>query len=128
VQCLTLYEQDMNEEAYHNGSGSDLVSRTLDEKHECMGYDRASTLATLVLRAAVIMDIDQLQNDILTALPNDPIASQHLLGPSNPRWTVDNSGFLHCDNHIYVPESNDLRLCILQNTYDHPLSGHFGQN
>jgi hypothetical protein len=34
-----LYEQDMNEEAYHNGSGMDLVSRTSDEKHECMGYD-----------------------------------------------------------------------------------------
>jgi hypothetical protein len=23
-QCLTLYEQDMNEEAYHDGSGMDL--------------------------------------------------------------------------------------------------------
>jgi hypothetical protein len=38
-QCLMLYEQDINEEAYHNGSSMDLVSRTLDEKHECMGYD-----------------------------------------------------------------------------------------
>jgi hypothetical protein len=46
----------------------------------------------------------------------------------NDRWTMDDSGFLHCDNHIYVPESNDLRLCVLQNTHDHPLSGHFSQN
>jgi len=48
--------------------------------------------------------------------------------PPDDRWTVDNSGFLHCDNRIYVPETNELRLCILQNTHDHPLSGHFGQN
>jgi len=44
-QCLTLYEQDMNEEAYHNRYGtdlwirSDLRSKTSDEKRECMGYD-----------------------------------------------------------------------------------------
>jgi hypothetical protein len=24
-QCLMLYEQDMNEEAYHNGYGMDLI-------------------------------------------------------------------------------------------------------
>jgi hypothetical protein len=27
-QCLTLYEQDMNEEAYHDGSGTDLWIRS----------------------------------------------------------------------------------------------------
>jgi hypothetical protein len=27
-QCLTLYEQDMNEEAYHNGYGKDLWIRS----------------------------------------------------------------------------------------------------
>jgi len=42
-----LYEQDMNEEAYRNGSGYrsvdqiwlDLISGTSDEKREYMGYD-----------------------------------------------------------------------------------------
>jgi hypothetical protein len=29
----------MNEEAYCNGSGTDLGSGTSDEKRECMGYD-----------------------------------------------------------------------------------------
>lgn len=89
---------------------------------------RASTLVTPVLRAAVLMDIDQLHKDILTALPNDPIASNHLPEPSDPRWTMDDRGFLRCDNRIYVPESNNLRLRVLQTTHDHPLSGHFGQN
>jgi len=28
MQCLTLYEQDMNEEAYHNGSSMDLWIRS----------------------------------------------------------------------------------------------------
>jgi hypothetical protein len=41
-----LYEQDMNEEAYRDGSSTDLwigsdclTSGTSDEKRECMGYD-----------------------------------------------------------------------------------------
>jgi hypothetical protein len=74
------------------------------------------------------MDTEQLRNDILSALPNDPIAAKHLLDLLDPRWTMDDSGFLRCDNRIYVPESNDLRLRVLRNTHDHPLSGHFGQN
>lgn len=49
-------------------------------------------------------------------------------GPPNPRWTTDNSGFLPCDNHIYVLDINDLCLRVLRNTHDHPLSGHFCQN
>jgi RNase H-like domain found in reverse transcriptase len=89
---------------------------------------RATTLAPPVLRAAVLMDTENLRKDILTALPNDPIAKTHLPVPSDPRWTVSDSGFLCCDNRIYVPEANDLRLRILRNCHDHPLSGHFGQN
>jgi hypothetical protein len=89
---------------------------------------RASTLAFPVLCAAVLMDVEQLHKDILSALPNDPIGSARMSDPPDDRWTVDDSGFLHCDNRIYVPESNDLRLRVLWNTHDHPLSGHFGQN
>jgi hypothetical protein len=74
------------------------------------------------------MDIEQLHINILAALPDDPVARKHLPDPSDPRWLTDDSGFLRCDNRIYVPESNDLRLCVLRNTHDHPLSGHLGQN
>jgi len=89
---------------------------------------QASTLAFLVLHAAVLMDVKQLHKDILSTLPNDPIRSAHMSNPPDDRWTMDNSGFLCCDNCIYVPESNDLRLHILQSTHDHLLSGHFSQN
>jgi hypothetical protein len=89
---------------------------------------QASTLAFPVLHTAVLMDVEQLYKDILSALPNDPIGSVRMSDPLDDRWTMDDSGFLHCDNCIYVPESNDLRLRVLRNTHDHPLSGHFGQN
>jgi len=81
-----------------------------------------------VLCAAVLMDVEQLHKDILSALPNDPIESTCMSGPPDDRWTMDDSGFLYCDNCIYVPESNDHRLCVLQNIHDHLLSGYFGQN
>ena len=32
------------------------------------------------------------------------------------------------DNRIYIPDSDDLWLCILWFKHDHLISGHFGQN
>jgi len=54
---------------------------------------QASTLAFPVLRTAVLMDVEQLHKDILSALPNDPIRSMRMSDPLDNRWTVDNSGF-----------------------------------
>jgi hypothetical protein len=55
-----------------------------------------------MLRAAVVMDIEQLDKDILSALPSDPLASELLANTPDPRWTVDAEGFLRRDNRIYV--------------------------
>jgi hypothetical protein len=81
-----------------------------------------------VLRAALVMDSEQLHKDILSALPSDPYASQLLANTLSPRWSKDPEGYLRCDGRIYVPEANDLRLRILRYHHDHPLAGHFGQN
>jgi hypothetical protein len=89
---------------------------------------RASTLAAPVLRAAVIMDIESLNKDILSALPADPFASELLANTLSPRWTSDAEGYLRCDGRIYIPEANNLRLRVLRYFHDHPLSGHFSQN
>ena len=88
---------------------------------------QASALYFPTLRAGVIIDYDLLHKDILAALPSDPIASQHLSSPQG-RWSVDSDGFLRLDDRIYVPDSNNLRLRVLQYKHDHMLSGHYGQN
>jgi hypothetical protein len=44
------------------------------------------------------------------------------------RWSVDNVGFVRINQQILVPESGDLRLCVLQSFHDHPVSRHFGVN
>jgi len=46
---------------------------------------QASTLAFLVLHAAVLMDVEQLHKDILSALPNDPIGSTCMSDPLDDR-------------------------------------------
>jgi hypothetical protein len=74
------------------------------------------------------MDIESLNKDILSALPTDPFASKLLTNTLSPRWTSDANGYLCCDGCIYVPEANDLHLCVLRYFHDYPLSGHFGQN
>ena len=88
----------------------------------------ATYLETPVLRASALMDIEHLHTNILANLSTNPIAKAHLLDSSNPQWTTDEAGYLCLDGCMYVPEANDLCLCVLKYKHDHPLSGHFGQN
>ena len=50
---------------------------------------RATILLALAINAAVIVDVEQLHKDILTALPADSIAQSHLSDTSDPRWSKD---------------------------------------
>ena len=74
------------------------------------------------------MDIETLHSDILTTLPSDHIAQAHVSDTAESRWSVDKSGFLQLDRRIYVPDIKDLRLRVLRNKHDHPISSHYGQN
>ena len=74
------------------------------------------------------MDIEQLHNDILSALPSDPIVQIHLSDTSHPCWSIDATGLLRLDGRIFVPEADDLCLRVLRFKHDHLLSGHYGQS
>ena len=89
---------------------------------------RATILLAPAICAAVLVDVEQLHKDILTALPADSIAQSHLLDTSDPRWSMDSAGILHLDDRIYVPDSNDLCLRVLHHKHDHLLASHFSQN
>ena len=88
---------------------------------------QATILYTPVLRATTIMDLETLHSDIHSVLRSDPAISEQL---SNPTlcWTIDPTGLLHLDNRIYVPNSGNLWLRVLQYKHDHPISGCFGHN
>jgi len=88
----------------------------------------ATYLEFPVLQAVTIMDVETLHSDILSALPSDPIAQIHLADPPDSHWSADKAGFLQLDGRIYVPDSDDLCLRVLQYPHDHPLAAHFGQN
>jgi hypothetical protein len=88
---------------------------------------RATTLFIPTVRAAVIIDYDQLHTNILSALPSDPLATEHLSNPLG-RWSKDSASLLRLDDRIYVPDTNDLCLRVLQYKHDHMLAGHFHQN
>jgi len=84
----------------------------------------ATSLATLIIRNAIIMDVGKLHNDIHSSLPLNPISAAHLPTPTAPNWALDESGLLRQYDRIYVPDANDLRLKLLQYKHDHILSGH----
>jgi hypothetical protein len=70
-----------------------------------------STLAEPVLQAAFTMDIESLHSSILSAIEVDPFSKAKIAlaeAGADPRWTVDNSGFLWLDGRIFVPDTNDL--------------------
>ena len=96
---------------------------------------RATYYSEPVLRAVGLMDIGQLHEDILSAQKADKHSSDTLSAlsdktefNSDTRWSVDDQGLLHYDDRIWVPDSDDLRLRILLNNHDHPITGHYGQN
>ena len=72
------------------------------------------------------MDLDTLYQDILSALPSDPIATKHI--STDGQWSIDPNGLLLLDNRIYVLSAGNLRTCVLQYNHDHILTGHFAQN
>jgi hypothetical protein len=85
----------------------------------------------VVLHSVVAMDIEELQENILAAYNTDPATQSFCADPDNSKylhWSVDNVGFIWIDQQIFVPDSRDLWLHVLQSFYDHPVSGHFGVN
>jgi len=87
---------------------------------------RATVLLFPSLRTATVVDLDTLHQDILSALPSDPIATKHI--STDGRWSTDPNGLLLLDNRIYVPSAGNLCTCVLQYNHDHILVRHFGQN
>ncbi len=73
------------------------------------------------------MDTERLHADICSSLQSDPVALEHLSTDSDPRWVTSPNGLLRLEDQIYVPDTGNLRLCILQYAHDHPLAGHCGQ-
>ena len=92
---------------------------------------RATYLEEPVLHASHIMDLNTLHSRIKAALPSDAQSIKGIeLAASEPesRGTMDTDGLLRYDNHIWVPDTETLRLDVLRNCHDHVLAGHFGQN
>ena len=73
------------------------------------------------------MDSEKLLTDIKAQQAVDNEAIKHL-DNTDPRWTQPADSLLQHDDQIYVPETGNLRLRVLQYKHDHILSGHFSQN
>ena len=73
---------------------------------------RAMVLLSPSLYTATVVDLDTLHQDILSALPSDPIATKHI--SADGRWSTDPNGLLLFDNRIYVPSASNLRTRDLQ--------------
>ena len=89
-------------------------------------------LIPLALRSTTIMDVEKLHEDIRSALSSNSFSANIISAESNKSaddsWSVSEDGLLRNHGKIYVPDTNDLRLKVLQHKHDHILSGHFGLN
>jgi hypothetical protein len=92
---------------------------------------QATAMLPVTLCGIITIDMEELQKDILAAYDTDPAVQSFCADPNNSKYScrsVDDVGFVWIDQRILVPESGDLRLCILQSFHDHPVSRHFGVN
>jgi hypothetical protein len=127
-------------DVYPKGGNSDYAQvnphnfRPVFTQEQLASSVRAGNLMDTILRAATIVDVNKLHEDIKATLPKDPVTSEKLASFSetsenpDPGWSLDSSGLLRLNDRIYVPDADDLRLRILKYKHDHILSGHFGQN
>jgi len=76
--------------------------------------------------ATTIVDLDTLYQDILSALPSNPITIKHI--SADGQWSMDPNSLLLLNNKIYVLSTSNLHTCILQYNHDHILAEHYGQN
>ncbi|CAA7260670.1 unnamed protein product [Cyclocybe aegerita] len=70
----------------------------------------------------------KLDANIQAALLNDPISAAQLLAPTDPTFTLSPDGLLLLNDHIFIPDNNNLRIRVLQTKHNHPLASHFSQN
>ena len=71
-----------------------------------------------------------LNSDIRKAILSNQAYWNYLISPElqeDTRWTIDINGNLCFQGRIFVPETEDLRLRVLQAKHDHVLAGHPGQ-
>ena len=87
---------------------------------------RATVLLFPSLHAAIVVDLDILHQNILSALPSDPIATKHI--SVDGWWSTDPNSLLFLNNRIYVLSAGNLRTHVLQYNHDYILTRHFGQN
>ena len=120
-------------DVYPKGGNSDYTSVNPNNLRPMFTQEQisvslcATELLEPVLHATVIMDQEQLNSDILSTLPDNPMyktQSKEL----QPHWSITTDGFLRHDSLIYIPDANDLRLCVLHYKHDHILSRHPSQN
>src|SRR5882724_1994266 len=119
--CLSLRGNSdyarVNPQKYHPVFTSEQLASSL----------RATTLSIPILHGSLIMDAERLHSNIQSQLQDDLISAEHLDNQSDPKWTLDPNGLLRHLGRIYVPNSGNLQLRVLQYSHDHLLAGHFGQ-
>lgn len=99
--------------------------QTLFKEGQLITSLRASSSSAVAARAANALDSSTLYNDIKLSLPLDPTVSDQLQRLTAP-YTISEAGLLLHSGRIYIPDAKDLRLRVLRERHDHPVSGHFG--
>ena len=79
------------------------------------------------VQASITMDSKKLLTDIKAHQATNNKAIKHL-DDTDPRWTQLTDGLVRHDGRIYVLETGNLQLRVLQYKHDNILLGHFGQN
>ena len=89
---------------------------------------QATSLIMPAIWASITMDSEKLLANIKAHQAINNEALKHINNTSDPRWIQSADSLLRHDDRIYVPETRNLWLRVLQYKHDHILSGHFSQN
>jgi RNase H-like domain found in reverse transcriptase len=87
-------------DVYCKGGNSDFVLANPSNLQPIFTHEQLSAslhatyLETPIIQSTIIMDVEKLHNGICSSLSQDPISAEQFPNPSNPKWTIDESGLL----------------------------------
>jgi len=99
----------------------------LFSQSQLAGRSTEMLLSSIKLQVAVVTDLTKLLSNIWEALRAD-LKYLELIGSDinyqNLQWKIRKDGLLYFEKRVYVPDTNNLRLQVLQLKHDHILADH----
>ena len=124
-----LEEADITPQPVLRPVGSALHASATTTSELMLGdEDTSRTDAALASRITAAVELDPSLTPIRLSLQDPSLLRSKALSQRLSHFSVSDDGLLLYDGLVYIPNSDPIKLYLLNQAHDDPTSGHFGQH